>query len=97
LTPVRVIPSRLGANDYFDVPSPSTPGPAIGTIASTPVVAAAPAIATITAPASVAAIATAPAVGAIATAVTVIVVTRISRVIRRAIPPIAPISLKGAR
>src|SRR5258708_25455498 len=65
-----------------------------------PAIAAAPAIATasvVAATASVAAIATAPAVGAIATAVTVIVVARISRVIRRAIAPIALISLNGAR
>jgi hypothetical protein len=90
------IPSRAGANDYFDVPSPSTAGPAIGTIAAAPVVTAAPAIATITAIARVAAITTAPAIGVVVTAPTVVAAI-ISGVTLRAIATITPISLNGAR
>src|SRR5258708_25161566 len=72
LAPALVIPSRVGANDYFHVPSPSTAGPAIGTLPTAPVVNAAPAIATITAIARVAAITTAPAIGIVVTAPAVV-------------------------
>jgi hypothetical protein len=89
------MPSHIRANDYFGVFSPSTAGPAVGTIAAAPVVTAASAIATITAIARVAAITTAPAIGVVVTAPAVVAAI-ISGITLRAIATIAPISINGA-